>query len=124
MTFEQQFHQWIERLNQTEHPSNDVIAFNFGLFETIEGFTIYLVGAKKFDAQNDDWVLEPDFEPKEEYLDLHSDELAELEPDEILKRTIDIVTKYVQSNDFKHSILKHAVAITTGFDDGSLKRIK
>jgi hypothetical protein len=124
MTFEQQFNQWMIRMNEKEHPEKDIIAFNFGLFETIEGFTIYLIGAKKFDEQDQDWATEPDFEPKDEYLEINPDETSELQPDDVLKMAVDVITNYVNSESFPHSFLRHAEAITTGFDDGDLVRIK
>jgi hypothetical protein len=124
MTFDQQFNQWMTRMNEKEHPPKEIIAFNFGLFETIEGFTIYLIGAKNFDAQSDEWALEPDFEPKDEYLEINPDETAEMKPDDVLKMAAGVVVSYIDSESFPSSFLKNAQAITTGFDDGKLMRIK
>ncbi len=112
------------RLNNIEHPTHDIVAFNFGLFETIEGFTLYLTGLKKYDPKNDDWALEPDFETKEEYLDINLDETAGLDSAGVLKKTTDLIVQYIDSEEFRHSILKHASVITTGFDDGAFTRIK
>ncbi len=124
MTFEQQFIQWMTRMNEKEHPSKDIVAFNFGLFETIEGFTIYLIGAKNFDEANEDWAVEPDFEPGNEYLEINPDETDGLQWNDVLQKAVDIITRYVDSEEFQRSILKDAQAITTGFDDGNLTRIK
>ena len=37
MTIHQQFEDWIERLNEIEIVDSEIIAFNFGAFETTEG---------------------------------------------------------------------------------------
>lgn len=125
-TFEQQFNHWMTRMNEREHPSPDIVAFNFGLFETIEGFTIYLIGAKKYDPENDDWATEPDFEPdpENEYLEINPGETEHLQPDDVLQKATDVVKRYLASSVFDRSFLKHAQVITIGFDDGSLSRIR
>jgi hypothetical protein len=43
---------WLIHLCDTEHPDTSIIAYHFGLFETENGYTIYLIGSKEFD--NDD----------------------------------------------------------------------
>jgi hypothetical protein len=124
MIFEIEFNDWMTRLNKTEKPGENILAFNFGLFETTDGYTIYLIGAKEFDEEDEDWATEVDFEPKEKYLAIHPDETKGLEWNQVLDKAVAIVTKYVYSSDFKSSILKDAKDITTGFDDGNLTRIK
>ncbi|MBA4054095.1 MAG: hypothetical protein C0490_05225 [Marivirga sp.] len=112
------------RLNKNEKPDKSILAFNFGLFETTEGYTIYLIGAKEYDEDDEDWATEVDFEPDEKYLAINPEETKGLEWNQVLDKAVDVVTKYVQSNDFNGSILKDAKAVTTGFDDGNLTRIK
>jgi hypothetical protein len=124
MTFEKEFNDWMTRLNKNENLDKSILAFNFGLFETPEGYTIYLIGAKKYDEGDEDWATEVDFEPDEKYLAINPQETKGLEWNQVLDKAVDVVTKYVQSNDFKGSILKDAKAVTTGFDDGNLTRIK
>jgi hypothetical protein len=46
-------------------PPADVIAFNFGLFESDQGYRMYLVGSLEYSEDDDDWAcIEL---PKEEY---------------------------------------------------------
>jgi hypothetical protein len=124
MTFENEFADTMTRLNKNEEPDKGILAFNFGLFETTEGYTIYLIGAKEYDEDDEDWATEVDFEPTEKYLAIDPEETKGLEWNHVLDKTVKVVTKYVQSNDFKTSILKDAKAVTTGFDDGNLTRIR
>lgn len=106
MTFEKEFNDWMTRLSKIGKPNEDIVAFNYGLFETTEGYTIYLIGAKEFDESDEDWATEVDFEPKEKYLAINPNETKGLEWNQVLNKAIDIVTKYVRSEDFKISILK------------------
>jgi hypothetical protein len=124
MTFEKEFNDWMTRLNKTEKPGTDIVAFNYGLFETAEGYTIYLIGAKEFHEDDEDWATEVDFEPNEKYLPINPNETKGLEWNQVLDKAVDTITKYIHSENFKVSILKDAEAITTGFDDGDITRIK
>lgn len=124
MTFEKDFFDWMSRLNKNESPDNGITAFNFGLFETTEGYVIYLTGANVFDENDEDWATQVDFEPVEKYLIINPDEMSGIEWSKVLDKAVEVITKYLQSNDFRTSILRNAKAVTTGFDDGNLTRIK
>lgn len=124
MTLEIQFNKWLDRLNETEKVNEDIVAFNFGLFETNEGYTIYLIGSKTFDPDDDDWALNIDFEPKDKYLAFDKSLVKTKEWEEIQNVSANLITDYVNSDKFENSILNNATAITTGFDDGDLTRIK
>ena len=124
MTLEIQFNEWLDRLNKTEKVDKTIIAYNFGLFETSEGFTVYLIGSETFDPDDDDWAVNVDFEPKEKYLQLDQGLVKTKEWQKIQDVSTKLVTDYVNSDKFENSILKNAIAITTGFDDGDLIRIK
>jgi hypothetical protein len=124
MTFKEQFNDWMTRLTKTEKPSTDIIAFNFGLFETENGYTIYVIGAKTFDEEDADWASEVDFEPKDKYLEINPDETKGLEWNEVLEKAKVTIEQFVTSDKFENSFMRSAKAITTGFDDGDLLRIK
>jgi len=124
MKFKEQFNNWINRLTKSEKPTTDIVAFNFGLFETEDGYTIYVIGAKSFDEDDPDWATEVDFEPKEKYLEINPDEAKGLEWNEVLEKSKTTIEQFVSSDKFENSFLRSAQAITTGFDGGDLLRIK
>jgi len=45
---------WLLNICDTESPDKSIIGFNFGLFESEDGFTIYLTGSKEFDEDDPD----------------------------------------------------------------------
>jgi hypothetical protein len=47
MMVQDKFNLWLEDIIKTENPSKDIIAYNFGVFETPEGYEIYLVGSNR-----------------------------------------------------------------------------
>lgn len=114
----------IARLTKNEKPTADIVAFNFGLFGTEDGYTIYVIGAKTFDEEDSDWATELDFEPKDKYLEINPDETRGLEWNEVLEKAMLTIEQFVSSDKFNGSFMRNAEAITTGFDDGDLLRIK
>jgi hypothetical protein len=124
MSFKEQFNNWMLRLNRVENPSDEIIAFNFGLFETETGYTLYLTGAKHFDENDPDWATAEDFEPEEKYFPIPHADTKGLKWEQVLEKTKAIVEAYLSTDDFRNSFLKNAKAITTGFDDGDLFRVK
>lgn len=124
MTTEQRFAEWIERINQTEKFDNSIIGFNFGLFETTEGFEMYLIGSKTFDQEDEDWATNVDFEPKEKYFQFGQEFSTNKDWQDVLKYSEKLVQDYFNSDKFKTSIFVNAKGITTGFDDGNLTIIR
>lgn len=117
---DQRFHEWVDNINETEKIDKSIIAFNFGLFESEEGFTMYLTGSKIFDEDDDDWATNMDFEPKQKYFSFGNEFLKDKDWQDILKYAESLVKSYVKSEDFKTSIFAKAIAITVGFDDSEL----
>ena len=65
---EEKIEYWLDQMNvETSCLPADIVAFNFGLFETENGYGIYLIGSKSYDEQDDDWACDIDFEPEDKY---------------------------------------------------------
>ena len=121
---EDQIKKWVIRIQQNEKlPSSSIKAYNFGIIETKNGYSIYLIGSSKYNESHDDWACEEDYVPKEKYLHL-SKEYGDLEWKEVEKIVAHALRDYVKSEEFENSFLFQATAITIGFDDGDLTRIK
>ena len=48
----ERFSKWIEQIELTDLPNEEIIAFNFGLFESSESYMMYLMGSKKYDLDD------------------------------------------------------------------------
>lgn len=120
LTIEQRFTEWIENINKKEKVDSSIIGFNFGLFESTEGFEMYLIGSKTFDIHNEDWATNIDFEPNQKYFRFGQDFSKGKGWQEIVEYAEKLVSDFVNSEDFESSILANAIGITTGFDDGNL----
>ncbi|TDE27064.1 hypothetical protein E0I61_15570 [Flavobacterium ranwuense] len=115
---------WINNIHQIDGiPPKEVIAFNFGIYEDETGYKMYLVGGFEYDENNDDWAsIEL---PKElhRYLNL---------PVKLQSETWDFILDYCANTlieletegKLNNPLLQNAIAITTGFDDGDLIKIR
>ena len=123
-TLDELLKEWIKKLEDYSQPGKDIKALNFGLFESDEGFMIYLTGSKVYDYPNDDWATETDFEPIAlyKYLLLNTDDTKNLEWDQLLEKVKmaleNVIAKHPNYHLFKNR------TVTVGFDDGDLILIK
>jgi len=124
MTLQEQFNDWVKRLSRSESAPRDIIAFNFGLTQKSTGYSISVMGTKEFTEDSDDWADEADFEPREKYLDITYDEEETPDWDEVFEEVRVSIRDYTRSLEFQNSILRNAKAITLGFNDEELVRVK
>lgn len=118
------FNDWLAQICTTESPDDSIIAFNFGLFETENGYMVYLVGSSTYDEEDEDWATEEDFVPSIKYFELPPEEFRHLRFDVVQQKVKAKIEAFMQTDIFKQSFLFRAVAITIGFDDGNLELIK
>jgi hypothetical protein len=120
MSFQQDFFKWIHSITATSVVNEKITGFNFGLIETEEQYLMYLIGSEHFDADDDDWATEVNFEPANKYLGFGKTFSQGKEWNEVLEFSKKILTDFIESEAFGNSFLKNAVGVTTGFDDGDL----
>lgn len=121
MNTQQKFNNWLDSILATEKPDKDIIAYWFGIFESTDGYQIYLIGAKIFDENDDDWACNVDFAPQNKYLIIGQNEV---DWQAILEKTKKYLTDYLQLPIVKNSFLDKSTAIACGFDNGDLFRLK
>ena len=120
-----QFNNWITQIIQTREPESSIIAFNFGIVQSSKGYKIYFAGFKNYSQENDDWAVgSGDYSSEPKYFDLVGKEFKNIEWKMVQENVVKILNTFITTEDFKNSFLNHAKAITTGFDDGDLIRIK
>ena len=118
------FNEWLKLILQTEQPNSKIIAYNFGIFESPNGYKLYFAGFESYEKDNDDWAVGlGDFTPRNNYFDLPNHEFKNLEWESVLDRVVALIKTFMSTKDFENSFLKNSVAITSGFDDGELIRI-
>lgn len=114
--------EWFEKLNETEKIPTNIIAINFGLFESDKNYIIYLVGSETYDENDDDWATEVNYEPQNKYLKLI--DIQKMNWKEVQNETGKIIAELIYVENFEDSIFSKIKNITVGFDDGDLIKIK
>lgn len=115
----EEIQRWIQQINDSTILPSDIVALNFGLFESDGGYCIYLTGSKSYDESDDDWACNIDFEPRNKYLML---KVIDLTWQQLLSETTEIISQYISCSN--HSDLFKNKIVTIGFDDGDLTRIQ
>lgn len=114
---------WLNLLNSQETIPPEIIALNFGLFETETGYGIYLIGSTEYDEDDSDWACLPcDFEAKNYQLTLKNTKNNDWESFQNL--VIDTLNTCLKNPTFSQRMFAKISHITTGFDDGDLEVIK
>ncbi|MEQ9098279.1 MAG: hypothetical protein RIF36_23470 [Imperialibacter sp.] len=115
---------WISNNQILATDLQGIEACHFGILETTEGYMIYLIGAKEYDPDDDDWAIEVDFEPTNKYLEIPTELTDQLDWMAVLELVVKSLADYISSDAFTNSQLANVDVITTGFDGGDLSRIK
>lgn len=120
--FEHSLRAWLARVCREAKPPSSVVAFNVGLFETADGFSAYLVGADRYDEEDSEWACDETFSPSERYFPIAAGRFSNWEQVEVA--VADAVRAFLQSPEGIGSCLDAAEAVTVGFDEGDLQRVR
>ena len=115
---------WLHNIEKLDgKPPVEVIAYNLGLFKSDMGFMMYLVGAFEYSEEDDDWAcIKP---PSKSYRYLKfPNEIQTKTWEKILEYSENVLKELELSGALNNTFLSNAKAITTGFDDGDLIRVR
>ncbi len=118
MTLYELFEEWLDSA-LCQDVQDDVIAFNFNLYEDAGSkWSIEIVGTLSFDENDEDWACDEvtDFNTRENPLQWQEDTSWE----DVLSKAEDMIIKYLETGKYAYK-LKHADAVACGFVDGSLE---
>ena len=115
---------WLVNLHKISGtPPKEVIAFNFGLFESDSGYVMYLVGGFEYSEDDDDWACIELPTAKHRYFNL-PDDLRSQPWEFVLDYCANTLKELESEGKLNKHLFKNAIAITTGFDDGDLIKIR
>lgn len=118
-TIRQQIFDWFLQLNETElPPQEEIIALNLGMYESPDGFVLYIVGSRNYDENNPDWACPPaDYDPNKNYLTVEN---TDLNWENFQDLVINVLRNYLDNPDVSQDVFSDIPYITAGFDDGEL----
>ena len=111
-----QIEDWLLELSHNEVIPENIVALNFGIFESENGYCVYLIGSESYDVDDDDWACDEVFTTRDQPF------VIECESDWELVETffISLVNEYLSSGKYAGK-LKEYQAIGIGFVDGDLQ---
>lgn len=113
---------WLQRMAEQEQVPSEIVALNFGLYESENGYCIYLVGSEEYDEDDDDWACNEDFEPDDNYLEIEGLSPQNTPWEQFQNDVVKILKECMANADVSRLFGNRVV--TAGFDDGNLVRIK
>jgi len=124
MNLTELFSDWIKKVEKENPPGTDIAAINFGMLQSGKSYMVYITGAEIYDADDDDWAGEIDYQPirANKYLTLPADATAGLKRANVQELVIDTLTQLVKADPSR--LLFANRVLTANFDDGDLTVIK
>ena len=120
MSIYDEFEEWLDLVLEKDLPQ-DIIAFNFNLYDSEETFDIQLIGSNEFDDESDDWACNETYSSEEVICYIEkNDDISDA--DDAIKIFKDCALKYIQNGKFNDKLNK-AKALYIGFIDGDLEKI-
>ena len=130
----QQLSAWLLQLIEAEPPPRSMRGLNFGLFETEEGFTLYVTGANRYDRSDPDWACANDWWPEGRYANI----ALFVKLSSVLRGSgeqawevaqaiaIALVKEFFRNHgpEFQKASGLKEVYVATGFDDGDLYEVR
>jgi len=124
MSLESLLSKWIKKVEQEHPPGDEIVAINFGMLQSDKGYMVYITGAEIYDANDDDWAGEIDYQPSRanKYLLLPREITTGLKWVKVLELVIDTLRQMAEIKP-EYPLFTNRT-ITAGFDDGKLTVIK
>lgn len=114
------FSAWLDTALSAEPLSEEIVAFNFNLYESSEDaepplFEVQLIGAPSYDAEDSDWACEEIFSTGENLFTLSADDW-----EACLADVIELAEQYLAAGQYA-DLFRSKKALTVGFVDGDLE---
>ena len=118
------FSDWIKKVENENPPGPEIVAINFGIFQSDKGFMIFITGSEIYDASDDDWAGEIDYQPSRanKYFLLPREITAGLKWAKVLELATNSMKQLIETEPQK-TLFGNRV-VTIGFDDNKLTVIK
>ena len=115
---------WIKKVETENPPTPGIVAINFGMLQSDKGYMVYITGAEIYDANDDDWAGEIDYQPvrANKYLLLPREITKGLKWINVLELVITTLKQLAAAEPGR--LLFANRVVTAGFDDGKLTVVK
>jgi len=105
--------EWLVNICDTENHENPNTTYNFGLFESADDYTIFVVGINN--TQGQDSVTRIDFEPSSMYYPLPKSENKNLTREQVRYQLTSLLKNFIKTDKFKNSFFAKATSISVDY---------
>jgi len=105
---------WIIKINGAMIPS-PIKALHFGLYESGNSYTLYLVGSIQYAVGNEDWIFDADYRPNPKFCNFDSTSSSGN-----WENVLSNVKSIIENKLLDTNVFKNVQYITYGFDSGDL----
>ena len=124
MTVKDVIEEWLKKIAATESLPQDIVAVNIGMFESDNGYGVYMCGFKEYDGEDDDWTCKPEYEPREKYLMLAGRGFESMVWETLLHQMILALKEILECGCESVRHFFDGRIVTVGFDEDKLFRVK
>lgn len=104
---------WLTYICKNEHPNKTIGTYSFGLFESKNEYTLYLVGTNTYEVSNDHTQIRIEFSPADIYFSLPETEFRGLKKEQLYANITSQVKAFMKTNTYKTSFFKDAKQVKT-----------
>jgi len=124
MTVKDVIEEWLKKIAAAESMPQDIVAVNIGMFESDNGYGVYMCGFKEYDGEDDDWTCKPEYEPREKYLMLAGRGFESMVWETLLHQMILALKEILECGCESVRHFFDGRIVTAGFDEDKLFRVK
>lgn len=124
MTVKDVIEEWLKKIAATESLPQDIVAVNIGMFESDNGYGVYMCGFKEYDGEDVDWTCKPEYEPREKYLMLAGRGFESMVWETLLHQMILALKEILECGCESVRHFFDGRIVTAGFDEDKLFRVK
>jgi hypothetical protein len=107
--------EWLLNACDMEKPKMQIAIYSFGLFESSNNYTIFMVGLNKYQKGRDS-VIRIDYEPSNMYFQLPKNEFYDLNREQVLEKLKRELKDFTNTEKFKNSFFAQADLIKADFE--------
>ncbi len=124
MTVKDVIEEWLKKIAAAESMPQDIVAVNIGMFESDNGYGVYMCGFKEYDGEDDGWTCKPEYEPREKYLMLAGRGFESMVWETLLHQMILALKEILECGCESVRHFFDGRIVTAGFDEDKLFRVK
>jgi hypothetical protein len=107
---------WLHHICDTEQPEKPIATYHFGVFESPEGYSVFLIGRNTYEKGQNHSISTIDFEPLNMYFKMTKSEFENRTGEQVKEQLITQLKDFTMTDKFRQSFFTKANAIFTEFN--------